>query len=508
MGSGGAWRRAAAGCAGVVLAGGMAVWAAGPAQALTLPPGCSQPGPGPVVTCSQTYTGPGQYSFTVPAGVTQAQVALLGGSGGNGGNGGTTANPVNGGAGGAGAEVTGTVQVSGGEVLTVTVGGAGDDSALGGTGGYNGGGASGDLGVAGGGGGGATAVQDGTTVLLVAGGGGGGGTAPQGGNLDGAGGAGGNADSNGSAGGSVTAYGAELGGGQGGVAGTAGGTGGTGGTVIMGTTTCKGNVLLGMPPSPGEQGDAGQAGQGALAPGQVNVAGGGGGGGVFGGGQGGGPAGDMCTDTAGNGGGGGGSSYVASGADGVSGGSIDDTPTAPASLDGNGEAVISYTDTVALAQPKDITVDATSPYGALVFYRAPAATDTLGLTHPRVSCTPRSGRLFRIGTTTVTCTATDSYAGNSPARVSFQVTVLGVGAQLGALAAAVRGITHGQLLERLIAAAESELSSGRRLLASLTLERFILTVRLLEYQHALPPATARVLAADAARIIAVLGLAP
>jgi hypothetical protein len=41
--------------------------------------------------------------------------------------------------------------------------------------------------------------------------------------------------------------------------------------------------------------------------------------------------------------------------------------------------------------------------------------------HPRVNCLPRSGSVFKVGTTKVTCTATDA-AGNH-ARDSFRITV-------------------------------------------------------------------------------------
>jgi len=63
-----------------------------------------------------------------------------------------------------------------------------------------------------------------------------------------------------------------------------------------------------------------------------------------------------------------------------------------------------------LALPAEITVDATSPAGAVVSYSA-SASDTVSGTLA-VACVPLSGTTFPIGTTTATCTAVDG-AGNS-----------------------------------------------------------------------------------------------
>jgi len=74
--------------------------------------------------------------------------------------------------------------------------------------------------------------------------------------------------------------------------------------------------------------------------------------------------------------------------------------------------------------PANITVNATSPSGAVVTYPMPTAVDEPGDNPaPTVSCTPASGSTFPIGTTTVTCTATS--ADDTPSTVSrtFTVTV-------------------------------------------------------------------------------------
>src|SRR5262249_28725869 len=71
----------------------------------------------------------------------------------------------------------------------------------------------------------------------------------------------------------------------------------------------------------------------------------------------------------------------------------------------------------------DITVDATSPSGAVVTYTSPATHDDVdgdGI----ATCTPASGSTFEIGTTTVTCTAQDA-AGNVAEPEMFTVEVVG-----------------------------------------------------------------------------------
>ena len=68
----------------------------------------------------------------------------------------------------------------------------------------------------------------------------------------------------------------------------------------------------------------------------------------------------------------------------------------------------------------DITTPATAFDGATVVYTSPTATDNLDPVVP-VLCAPASGTLFPVGSTTVTCTATD-VAGNT-ATTSLVVTV-------------------------------------------------------------------------------------
>ena len=156
-----------------------------------------------------------------------------------------------------------------------------------------------------------------------------------------------------------------------------------------------------------------------------------------------------------------------------------------------------------IAAHADVTVDATSPAGAVVTYDVPAATDPDDAAPPPVSCTPAPGATFPIGQTTVTCTATDPDDTNSPVSSSFTVTVQGAAAQLADLAQAVQGVGPGTILARTVAGAQSEVASGHVAAACVILDGFVLEVRGLS-GWSIPPATAQQLIADAQRIQAVL----
>jgi HYR domain-containing protein len=71
--------------------------------------------------------------------------------------------------------------------------------------------------------------------------------------------------------------------------------------------------------------------------------------------------------------------------------------------------------------PAAIRREADNSKGAIVVYVAPTAVDNVDGPLP-ASCTPKSGTAFALGTTTVTCSATDAH-GNT-ATASFTVTVL------------------------------------------------------------------------------------
>jgi hypothetical protein len=71
--------------------------------------------------------------------------------------------------------------------------------------------------------------------------------------------------------------------------------------------------------------------------------------------------------------------------------------------------------------PSDMSVAASSPGGAVVTWPAPTATDAVD-SSPQVNCSPASGSTFPLGTTTVSCVATDNSSNSSPAQ-TFHVTV-------------------------------------------------------------------------------------
>ena len=79
-----------------------------------------------------------------------------------------------------------------------------------------------------------------------------------------------------------------------------------------------------------------------------------------------------------------------------------------------------------ITAPDEITVNATSPLGATVTYVVTASDDTDP--DPSVACDPPSGSRFAIGTTEVSCTATDAAGNNTKA--SFMVRVKGPEEQL------------------------------------------------------------------------------
>jgi uncharacterized repeat protein (TIGR01451 family) len=268
-----------------VLAAGLGLFGALPAQALALPAGCAQSGD----TVSCTYTS-GDNAFTVPAGVSSVHVVAVGGMG--------AAAPgavAAFGNGGFGARVEGDLAVSPGSTLSAVVGGNGS----GGTGGANGGG----NGCAGGGGASDVRTSDAdltSRVLVAAGGGGAGcggtGSPPQSGGDAGAPGTGG---AEGGSPGTQTAGGA----GGAGVAGCDPGAPGGDGSLLAG-----GVGAVNSAPSCPLAGGGGGGGGGGLY--------GGGGGGAFGSGGGGGGSGP-------GGGGGGGSSLVPPGGSGA----VDSTGT-------------------------------------------------------------------------------------------------------------------------------------------------------------------------------------
>jgi len=77
---------------------------------------------------------------------------------------------------------------------------------------------------------------------------------------------------------------------------------------------------------------------------------------------------------------------------------------------------------LSIASVSDITAAATSSAGAAVTFTKPSASDE-GSETPSVSCDHASGDTFPLGSTTVTCTATDSDDNPSSVQTSFKITV-------------------------------------------------------------------------------------
>ncbi len=90
-----------------------------------------------------------------------------------------------------------------------------------------------------------------------------------------------------------------------------------------------------------------------------------------------------------------------------------------------------------LSLPGTVTVNASSPSGAVVTYTVTAADPDNLPSQLTISCSPASGSTFPIGTTTVTCTASDP-SGNT-ASGGFQVVVKGAAAQVNDLISLVNG---------------------------------------------------------------------
>jgi hypothetical protein len=388
------------------------------------------------------YTGAEQ-CYAVPSGITKLDVVAIGAQGGGRG--------YYGGGGGGGGGVTSVVDVpSGASTLYVEVGG----TPAGSSGGFNGGGNGGApayVGAAGSGGGGATdlrttaAASSGSlaTRLVVAAGGGGIGGPSAG--LSTGGGAGGalsdGSGTNGNQGRAGFGFNPSGYGGYGATPTTAG-AGGAGYNYD--------NSYVGRSGGTGSTGSGGGGGSAYY----VGGGGGGGGGGYYGGGGGGG----------GTLGSSGGYAYYGSGGSGGGGSSYGPTGSVFSAAPAGAVASLSITpvdtDLALSGVPGSMTTDATSPSGATVSYSEPVVVDEDSPATASVDCTPASGSTFAIGTTTVTCTASDSDDANSPVSASFSVTVLGAADQLDQLASAVSGVGPGNSLAAKVSNAQADLAGA------------------------------------------------
>jgi mucin-19 len=293
-----------------------------PASAATATASCSSG------TCTVSVTDTStDYQWTVPAGITSVSFTITGGQGG--------AGAIGNAAGGLGGKFTGTLAVSGGQVISMWAGAAGGagSTASSLSGGRNSGGGGGSSTRVGGAGGAHSQINRAGVLVAVAGGGGGGG-----GWSGGAGGGGGSSTfSSGVANGvsgtnaqSFSGAGGSTSGGGGGAASGGGGSPGTSGASLSGGS-----------------GGAGSAGSG-----------GGGGGGYFGGG---GAGGDNDTSGADGAGGGGGSNYFNST-------SVSAVTGFAAAQSGNGSIVITYPSTaVSSFAPSTSLTNSTSLSFSIVF---------------------------------------------------------------------------------------------------------------------------------------------
>lgn len=160
-----------------------------------------------------------------------------------------------------------------------------------------------------------------------------------------------------------------------------------------------------------------------------------------------------------------------------------------------------------LILPSPITVDATSPSGAVVTYTVTATDPDNSPSQLTIKCTPVSGSTFAIGTTTVNCTASDP-SGNS-ASGSFQVVVKGAAAQVVDLISLVdsfhlspQGIQTG--FDSQLQAVQADLQANNIAQACSDLTSFINHVNAQSGQH-LTVSQANQLFAAARQVQAVLG---
>jgi len=149
--------------------------------------------------------------------------------------------------------------------------------------------------------------------------------------------------------------------------------------------------------------------------------------------------------------------------------------------------------------PEAIVVPADSPAGAIVTYDIGAA-DVRVASLPE--CTPQSGSHFPVGTTSVTCSATDG-AGNT-ATAGFVVTVVGTADLLKLLRAdtitLVTSRSHERALLRPLERAETSLQAGQTMRAYAFLIQYRMQVALYGRFGLLPPSVSAQLQSDVQQV--------
>jgi hypothetical protein len=156
---------------------------------------------------------------------------------------------------------------------------------------------------------------------------------------------------------------------------------------------------------------------------------------------------------------------------------------------------------LAISPLPDQTVNATAPSGATVTFAAPVS-DPGDSTPPAATCDPASGSVFSIGTTSVTCSVSDSDDPNGTQTRSFTVTVVGAAGQATELATTAQA--YGGSFADQVQAAEASIASGRLTTAANQLRAFEHHVRAQSGKQ-IPSAQATALIASAEQIIATMG---
>lgn len=160
-----------------------------------------------------------------------------------------------------------------------------------------------------------------------------------------------------------------------------------------------------------------------------------------------------------------------------------------------------------ISLPGTITVNASSPSGAVVSYTVSATDPDDASNTLTISCTPPSGSTFPIGTTSVNCSASDP-AGNTTTG-SFQVVVNGAASQVNDLISLVNSFNlspHGiqNSFDSQLQAVQADLAANNTAQACSDLASLIAHVNAQSGKH-LTPAQANQLIAAAQQIEAVLG---
>jgi hypothetical protein len=160
-------------------------------------------------------------------------------------------------------------------------------------------------------------------------------------------------------------------------------------------------------------------------------------------------------------------------------------------------------DLALMNMPANLTVNATSPQGAVATYTPPTVVDE-DTPLPTVTCSPASVNTFAIGLSTVTCTVSATGDTNSPVSKSFTVNVLGGAAQLANLQLMVTGVGPESSLADKVSQAQADVAANNTEGGCGVLAAFIHEVNA-QASKSISKSTAASLIPSATRIRAVLG---